>query len=86
MKLSKLRIELAELWNPDLLFLDGYDNCIVGIVERFGQPPIVCYNKTKILERLITDGCTPEEAEEYFEFNQLGASVGTSTPCFITFL
>jgi len=85
MKLSKLRIKLAENWNPGLLFMDGYDNCIVGIVERFGQPPIVCYNKTKILEMLVMDGCSHEEAEEYFEFNQLGASVGDSTPCFITF-
>ena len=22
--------------------MDGYDNCIVGIVERFGMEPIVC--------------------------------------------
>jgi len=26
---------------------------------------------------------TWEEAEEYFEFNQMGAWVGDSTPCFL---
>jgi hypothetical protein len=31
----------------------------------------------------MRDGMTWEEAEEYFEFNQMGAWVGDSTPCFL---
>jgi hypothetical protein len=27
-----------------------------------------------------------EEAEEFFEYNQIGAYVGESTPCFLTTL
>jgi len=64
--------------------MDGYDDCIIGIVERFNQQPIVCYDKTKVLMKLHEGGLSPEEAMEYFEFNQLGAWVGDSTPCFIT--
>jgi hypothetical protein len=32
----------------------------------------------------VNDGMTEEEAEEYFNFNQLGAWIGENTPCFLT--
>lgn len=72
-------------FDPDeheLLTMDGYDDCIVGIVERFGQPPIVCYDKAKVLEKLVADGCSEEDADEWWSYNQIGAWVGESTPCF----
>lgn len=67
----------------DLLTMDGYDDCIVGVVERFGQPPIVCYDKNKVIQKLMSDNMTEEEAEEFFYFNQIGAYVGENTPCFL---
>jgi hypothetical protein len=78
--------EILELYegDEDLLFMDGYDDCIAGIMTRFNFPPIVCYDKTKILKKLGADGMTPDEAEEFFYFNQIGAWVGERTPCFIT--
>ena len=63
--------------------MQGYDDCIAGIVERFGAPPIVCYDKGKVLARLMQDGMSEDEAE-FWSFNQIGAWVGESTPCFIT--
>ena len=66
------------------LFMDGFDDCIAGIVERFGQPSIVCYDKDKVLDQLMEDGMTEEEAMEYFEYNQIGAWMGENTPCFIS--
>ncbi len=70
---------------PDLeiMRMDGYDDCCIGIVVRFGAQPILCYDKQKVLEQLEADGMTPEEAEEWFEFNQIGAWVGDGTPCFL---
>jgi hypothetical protein len=68
----------------DMLVMDGYGDCVAGIVERFGQEPIVCYDKEKVLQRLEDDGMEPEEAEEFFEYNQLGAWLGDLTPCFIS--
>ena len=35
-------------------------------------------------DKLIDDGMSIEEAEEFFEYNQLGAWVGETTPVFIT--
>jgi len=72
------------LLDDDMLVMSGYDDCVVGVVERFGQEPIVCYDKNKVIEKLIkNDEMTYLEAVEFFEFNQLGAGMGEKTPCFI---
>lgn len=72
-----------EDYDEELMTMDDYDDCIVGVVERFGQPYIVCYDKDKVLAKLSRD-MTYEEAVEFFEFNMVGAFVGETTPCFIT--
>ena len=42
-----LREQLSEEYD-ELCFMDGYDDCIAGIVTRFGQDPIVCYDREKV--------------------------------------
>lgn len=64
--------------------MTGYDDCICGVVGRFGQDSIVCYDLNKVLRKLQKQGMTREEAVEFFEFNQIGAWVGELTPCFLT--
>ena len=67
-----------------MMIMDGFDDCIAGVVHRYGHPTIICYDKEKVLEQLMDDGMTDEEAIEYFEYNQIGAWVGEQTPCFIS--
>ena len=74
-------IDLVE--DPDLLTLDGYDECVVGLVERQGQPTILCYDRALILAKLERE-MSAEEAEEFFDFNIIGAWMGDRTPCFLT--
>jgi len=78
--------DLFSDFDPDhLLVMDGYDDCIVGVVERFGQDPIVCYDKYKVIEKLQDDGgMSRDEAVEFFHFNHLGAWMGDLTPCFLS--
>jgi len=84
MKKEKIEL-LVEQYGDDMLKMDGYDDCIIGVVERCGQPTIFCYSTEKVLKRLMKeDGLTLEEAEEWFTYNQLGAWVGAKTPCFLT--
>ena len=63
--------------------MDGYNNCIAGVCTRYGQPTILCYDRSKVISSLESDGMTNEAAEEYFNFNMLGAWVGEDTPAFI---
>ena len=69
--------------DPELIFCDGYDDCIVGVVRLFGHDPVVCYDLEKIITKLASDGMSREEAEEFFSFNIIGAYVGDRTPCFL---
>ena len=67
-----------------LLTMDGYDDCIIGVVEAFGREDIVCYDKEKVFQKLMADGMDEEEAIDFFYYNQLGAWMGEGTPCFLT--
>ena len=82
-------IELIEMAYPDVLFkkMDGFDDCVVGVVERFGQEPCLAYDRAKIIKKMVErHGMTESEAMEFYEYNQLGAYVGSTTPAFIVFI
>lgn len=82
-KESKLDTLTEKFSECDLMKMDGFDDCVEGVVVRFGQEPILCYNQNKVIEKLMSMGMDRQGAEEYFDFNQLGAWVGEKTPCFI---
>ena len=56
---------------------------LVGIVMRFGQPDLMCYDYDKVIEIYKKDGMSEDEAREHFDFNTIGAWYGETTPCFI---
>lgn len=62
---------------------DGFDECIIGIGQRFNDSFIV-YDAEKVIESLSND-MGHEEAIDYFNYNILGAWVGRGTPCFLDF-
>ena len=68
-----------------MLFADGFDDALIGIVERAGLPPIACYNKEKCIEILMKD-MSLEDADDYFYYNVVGSYVGENTPCFLTII
>jgi len=67
----------------DILRIDGYDDCAVGLVSRCGQDPFIVYDAEKIIEKLMGDGMDRDGAQEYFDFNIAGAWMGMTTPGFI---
>jgi hypothetical protein len=76
-------LEMIEEMYPEALKMDGYDDCIIGVCRRFGSDGVIAYDVEKVLEKLMKDGMTYEEAREFFEYNQIGAWVGEKTPVFI---
>ena len=76
--------QLLDLGVESALTMDGYDDCVIGILERFGMESIVIYDKEKIIEKLMDEGIpTYEEALEFYEYNQLGGWHGDMTPGFL---
>lgn len=65
------------------LYADGFEDAIIGVGRQFNTD-VVIYDEDKCLEILVLrDQMTPEEAEEFFEFNVVGAYVGDRTPIFV---
>lgn len=69
--------------DEDARLMDGYDDCILGVCERFGQEPLIAYDFEKVISKLQTDGLSYDDAVEWFYYNQIGAWVGDRTPVFI---
>lgn len=70
-------------YQAQLLKLDGFDACYLGVGESYGEPASLIYDYSKIIEQLQQDGMDQEEAEEYFECNILGSYVGEKMPIFL---
>ena len=84
---AKDRLEFIEDNYPDVLIADGFDDAIMGIVERYGMNPVVLYNKDKCLKTLQNrDGMSESEAIEFYYYNIVGAYMGEHTPCFAEIL
>jgi hypothetical protein len=71
---------------PDENFMkaDGFDDCIIGVSHRFGEPLILAYDEEKVIKKLMKrDKMTRETALEYYTYNIIGAWMGKQTPLFI---
>ena len=75
---------LLDIGVESALVMNGFDDCIAGILERFGMEPIIIYDKKKVINKLMRNGCDSYEgAHEYYEHNQLGGWHGDLTPGFL---
>ena len=66
--------------DPEILLIPGYDDALVGVVSRCAQAPIAIYDYDLLVECVMRDGCTEEEAHEHIAYNIEGAWVGEYTP------
>lgn len=75
----------VEAMDLTIMFADGFDEAIVGLVTRFGmESPVVLYDRAKMVAILTArDGMTEDDADECISFNVEGAWVGESTPAFL---
>jgi hypothetical protein len=68
------------------LLADGFEEALVGYVERFNSGPLALYDRQHCIRILMDrDGMTEEEADEFLQVNVIGAWVGDKTPAFATF-
>jgi hypothetical protein len=68
----------------DTLFIDQFDAAFVGFGWQFNVGPIATYDQDLVMDILMADGMTEEEALEHFSFNIIGGYVGERTPIFLT--
>lgn len=67
-----------------MIKMDGFDDCVLGVVNIVGQEPRLVYDTQRVIDKLMSSSeMTEEEAWEYWEYNQLGAYVGEDSPAFL---
>jgi len=67
-----------------MLKWDGFDNAIIGVGGRCNTDSMIVYDYDKMVRVLVTrDDMSYEEAEEYIEFNIIGAWIGDTTPIIV---
>ena len=83
--MSKFREFISEE-NEEALFLTEaiFDKALIGVGRRCGQPSIAVYDAKQLIDCYMEMGMTHEEAEEFFEYNTVGAWLGEHTPIFVT--
>lgn len=78
-----------------LLFADGFDDQLLGVVQRFGMEPVALYDMNAVIRHLESEfedgGLDPDsdaytEALDYFGYNVIGAWLGEKTPAFAVLL
>lgn len=70
--------------DEDIVFLDGFDDAIVGVAVQHTKKPVVVYDRARCIEILMErDGMPHDEAEEFFGFNTECVWVGEQTPMFL---
>ena len=78
--MTKKEIIIEKIPDKDFLFVDGFDDAIIGICEVTNR---VIYSKERIIEILVEEeGMEHEDALEYFDFNISGSYMGEMTPIF----
>jgi hypothetical protein len=64
------------------VMLDGFDDCLIGVSESFGEEPRLIYSKKQIICKLSKE-MSNEDAIEYYYYNIVGGHFGTQNPIFI---
>ena len=80
------RKDIIDLYSddePGILFADGYDKAIAGVIWD-GERTRVVYTTEEILKILMErDAMTYDEASEFFDFNVAGSYMGVYTPLYL---
>ena len=80
------RKDIIDLYSddePGILFADGYDKAIAGVIWD-GERTRVVYTTEKILAILMErDAMSYDEASEFFDFNVAGSHMGVYTPLYL---
>ena len=79
MEAHSLTAALGDL-NPDAVLFENMDEALIGLGYIGHQEPVAVYSKAKIYEKLLADGFSQEDADEYFSGKFTNTWAGEHTP------
>lgn len=63
----------------EIALWDGFDDALVGLVQRCGSDPLAVYDRD-VMIKTLSKQMSEEDAIEYLDFNIGGAHIGPLTP------
>jgi hypothetical protein len=73
--------------NETMLMADGLEDALVGVTMNHHHATVFVYDYDLCIKVLVDrDGMSEEEADEFLQFNTLGAYVGDDGPLFVRFV
>lgn len=76
---------LREIGDEEAIFFDGFEDAIIGLGSQQHKGPFVIYDRARCIQILVDrEGMSPEDAEEFFQFNTEGCWAGDRTPIIVT--
>ena len=82
MNIKQIKAELNDL-NPDAVFFDNMDSALVGVGYISNADPVPVYSKAAIYSKLLADGLSQEDADEYYAGKFVSFRSGEQTPVII---
>jgi hypothetical protein len=74
--------ELADV-NPEAVLFDNMDCALIGLGYIAGDGPVAVYSRAKIYAKLLADGFSREDAEEYYSGKFAALHAGNLTPVIV---
>jgi len=78
----KLKKFLQDIDEEDILLADGLSDAFIGLACVNGTN-VAVYSTGLIAVQLMDDGMSYDEAEEYIQYNIIGANMGDKTPVYV---
>lgn len=75
--------EIADEHETEMILWNEYDECIIGVVRQNNGDYVVGYSYNMIVEQLMSDGLSREDAEDHIGYNIIGGYLGPGTPVMV---
>ena len=76
--------DYLESYDQTTMLMDGFDEALIGFSQRINEPLLAVYSWEKMVDVCVNrDRMSTEEAEEYINYNCIGAWIGNQTPIIV---
>lgn len=79
---QRILAELADV-NPDAVLFDNMNSALIGIGHIADNEPVAVYSRAKIYAKLLADGLSQEDADEYYTGKFVALRAGEMTPVIV---
>ena len=77
---AKRVLNLLSDLNPEAVLLENMNSALIGVGCIADADPVAVYSKAGIYSKLLSDGLSTEDADDYYTGKFVAARAGAHTP------